>query len=65
MAKAKTLEEIAEEYGVCEKTLRKRIREAEVKIKRGLLFNAEQKLIYDALGHPTDLNKNGTNGKII
>ena len=58
MSKVKTLTQIAEEYEISEKTLRRRIKKNELHIERGLIFKPEQKLIYEALGYPICVDKN-------
>ena len=49
---AKTRYEIAEEYGVCTKTLNKWLRTNNINIGHGLITPKEQKMIYLKLGFP-------------
>ncbi len=49
---AKTRQQIAEEYGVCTKTLNKWLRTNNINIGRGLITPKEQKMIYLKLGFP-------------
>lgn len=49
---AKTRAQIAEEYGISTKTLKKWITYAGIKIPSGLICPANQKKIYQSLGLP-------------
>jgi phage antirepressor YoqD-like protein len=49
---AKSKQQIAEEYGICTKTLNKWLRENNIKFKRGLINPKQQDLIYKKLGIP-------------
>jgi hypothetical protein len=49
---AKTKQQIAEEYGICTKTLNKWFKEEKVKLKRGLINPKTQDYIYKKLGLP-------------
>ena len=46
----KTRKEIAEEYGISERTLRRWIKKIDLNISSGLLSPKEQNLIYEAFG---------------
>jgi hypothetical protein len=48
--KFKTRKELANELGVCNKTLKKMLREKDIVIKRGLISPKDQELIYTILG---------------
>jgi len=50
--KAKTKQQIADEYGVCVKTLNKWLRKKEIKISRGLISPIDQNKIYENFGIP-------------
>ena len=52
MQKAKTRQEIANEYGVDRKTLYRWLKRENIEISKGLVTPKEQKLIYDRLGKP-------------
>lgn len=49
---AKSKQQIADEYGICTKTLTKWLREEKIHIKRGLINPKRQNLIYQKLGFP-------------
>ncbi len=48
----KTKQQIADEYGVCRKTFAKLLIRKRIKIRRGLIYPKDQKIIYSALGDP-------------
>jgi len=50
--KAKTRQEIAEEYGICRKTLSRRLKKAKIYIDSGLIFPNQLKVIYETFGVP-------------
>jgi hypothetical protein len=49
-AKAKTKQQIAEEYGICIRTLNKWLLKWDIKLDRGLISPKEQEVIYSKLG---------------
>jgi len=49
---AKTKKQIADEYGICTKTLCKWIKSEQLEIKRGLIKPKDQDLIYKKFGIP-------------
>ncbi|WP_192348904.1 hypothetical protein [Algoriphagus sp. Y33] len=55
--KAKTRQQIANEYGISAKTLSRWIKNRNLPIDNGLLTPIEQKIIYEALGLPPIANK--------
>ena len=55
--KAKTRQEVADEYGICVKTLLSRLEEAGIILDPGLIFPKTLKIIYDTLGIPDFLKK--------
>jgi len=56
--KAKSRQQIAAEYGICTKTLRRWIREKKLNIKSGLLSPKDLDLIYQSFGNPNEIRKN-------
>jgi hypothetical protein len=52
LIQAKTKQQIANEYGICTKTLSKWFKEEKIIIKRGLINPKLQKTIYKKLGIP-------------
>ena len=52
MGYAKTKKQIANEYGVCTKTLSRWLKQENVELKRGLITPKKQILIYKKLGCP-------------
>lgn len=50
IAKAKTKQQLAEEYGICIRTFNKWLLERNITIKRGLISPKEQEIIYSKLG---------------
>lgn len=53
---AKSKQQIANEYGICTKTLSKWLKEEKIFLKRGLINPKIQSLIYDKLGNPKNSN---------
>jgi predicted site-specific integrase-resolvase len=49
---AKTKQQIANEYGICTKTLNKWLKEGKIRINRGLINPKGQERIYKKLGIP-------------
>ncbi len=49
---AKTKQQIANEYGICTKTLNKWLKEHKIHIKKGLITPKVQQQIYRKLGLP-------------
>jgi hypothetical protein len=49
---AKSKQQIANEYGICTKTLTKWLNGEKIFLKRGLINPKIQKLIYEKLGNP-------------
>jgi hypothetical protein len=52
MKYAKSKQQIADEYGVCTKTLSKWFKDEKIVVKRGLITPKRQLLIYKKLGFP-------------
>jgi transposase-like protein len=49
---AKSKQQIANEYGICTKTLNKWLKEENIILKRGLITPKRQEIIYKRLGFP-------------
>jgi hypothetical protein len=49
---AKSKQQIANEYGICTKTLSKWLKDEKIFLKRGLINPKKQELIYKKLGLP-------------
>lgn len=49
---AKTRKQIADEYGICTKTLNKWFKKEEIDLQRGLISPKSQELIYLKFGFP-------------
>jgi hypothetical protein len=49
---AKTKIQIANEYGICTKTLNKWLKDAKIDLHRGLINPKNQELIYEKFGIP-------------
>ena len=49
---AKTKQQIADEYGICIKTLNKWLKEEKIRINRGLINPKNQEMIYKKFGAP-------------
>lgn len=50
--KAKTRQELSEEYGVCRRTLNRWLEKKHIKLHNGLITPKDQELIYSKLGLP-------------
>lgn len=50
--KAKTRQELAEQYGICTKTLKKWLEKENIFLPRGLISPKNQLVIYEKLGFP-------------
>jgi len=50
--RAKSKQQIADEYGICTKTLTKWLKSEKIQLKRGLINPKIQNLIYQKLGFP-------------
>jgi hypothetical protein len=48
--KPKTRQELANEFGICEKTFNKYLKAAKIKLPSGLVFLKDQERIYKKLG---------------
>jgi DNA-binding NtrC family response regulator len=48
----KTRIEVAEEYGISRRTLKRRLKEAGIRLPPGKIVPADLKLIYETLGRP-------------
>ena len=55
--KAKSRQEVADEYGICVKTLVSRLEAAGVILEPGIIFPKTLKIIYDTLCLPPNLKK--------
>ncbi|MDR3246467.1 MAG: hypothetical protein LBT50_08555 [Prevotellaceae bacterium] len=55
--KAKSREEIALEYNICSKTLTNKMKVMGFSFPKGLLYPAQQEIIYAALGRPEKTKK--------
>jgi len=53
---AKTLQQMADEYGVCRKTFSRLLQRRQIKLERGLIFPKDQENIYNQLGMPKGIN---------
>ncbi|MEM8524755.1 MAG: hypothetical protein AAGG68_08925 [Bacteroidota bacterium] len=53
----KTRQQVAEEYGICYKTLMRRLKKLSIILPKGLLFAKQQKHIYEQLGYPNSTNE--------
>jgi hypothetical protein len=49
---AKSKQQIADEYGICTKTLTKWLKEEKISLKRGLINPRRQEIIYKRFGFP-------------
>ena len=49
---AKSKQQIADEYGICIKTLNKWLEQEKIQLKRGLITPKKQNLIYNKFGFP-------------
>ena len=48
----KTKQNIADEYGICVRTLNKILRENDIIVRKGQISPKEQQIIYEVLGKP-------------
>jgi hypothetical protein len=55
--RAKTRQILADEFGICVKTLNRRIKKANIKVEPGVLLPKTLKIIYEAFGVPTSSKK--------
>lgn len=53
--KAKTRQDVAKEYGICIKTLNRRLDKANIIVETGIVFPKTLKIIYDTFGVPENL----------
>jgi hypothetical protein len=63
--RAKTRQEIAEEYGIDRKTLYRWLRRLNIELPKGLIFPSFQKVIYEELGTPHQLQFKEFHGKSL
>lgn len=54
---AKTRQQIADEYGICTKTLLKWLKNEKIYLKKGLIDPKTQLLIYNTFGDPKEYKK--------
>jgi hypothetical protein len=54
--KAKTRQEVADEYGICVTTFLSRLDKTNIILESGLIFPKTLKIIYETLGIPRLLN---------
>ena len=52
---AKTKKQIAEEYGICRKTLSRWLKKETIKTSNGLITPKEQEIIYGKFGKPKNV----------
>ena len=52
--KAKTREQIADEYGICSKTLRRWLKKNEIQLPHRLISPKDQLKIYETFGFPDE-----------
>ena len=55
--KAKTRQEVAEEFGICVKTLNRRLKKQNIVVSPGVFFPKTLKIIYETFGVPEFLRK--------
>ncbi len=55
--RAKSKQVVAEEYGICVKTLNRRLKKANIIIEHGVLFPKTLKVIYETFGVPKSPKK--------
>jgi len=48
----KTMQQMADEYGVCRKTFSKLLHKKQIILERGLIYPRDQENIYNELGAP-------------
>lgn len=58
MQRAKTKQEIANEYGVHRNTFAKWLKEKDIQLSRKLITPKEQELIYETFGQPVNNSNN-------
>lgn len=51
---AKTREQVADEYGISERTLRRRLKKENIVLPKGNIMPKDQLRIYESLGPPPD-----------
>jgi hypothetical protein len=54
-AAVKTMQQMADEYGVCRKTFSKLLQKKQIILGRGLIYPKDQENIYNELGIPKRL----------
>ena len=57
--KAKTRQQIAYEYGICSRTLKRWLAAHEIKLSKGLITPKEQEMIYNLFGIPKNNQNKG------
>ena len=50
--KAKTRQQVAEEYGICVKTFNRRLKKAKIQLQSGLIYPCDIRKIYKKFGYP-------------
>ena len=55
--KTKTRQQIAQEYGITARTLRRWLKQNKIKLPKRLICPNEQKLIYKTFGHPEQVSQ--------
>lgn len=53
----KTMQQMADEYGVCRKTFSKLLQKKQIILGRGLIYPKDQENIYNELGIPNSTQK--------
>jgi hypothetical protein len=53
----KTMQQMADEYGVCRKTFSKLLQKKQIILGRGLIFPKDQENIYNELGIPESIQR--------
>ena len=53
----KTMQQMADEYGVCRKTFSKLLQKKQIILGRGLIYPKDQENIYNKLGIPNSTQK--------
>jgi hypothetical protein len=56
-AAVKTMQQMADEYGVCRKTFSKLLQKKQIILGRGLIYPKDQENIYNELGIPNSTQK--------
>jgi hypothetical protein len=54
--KAKTRQEVADEYGICVSTLNSRLKKANIILEPGLIFPSTLEIIYETFGETKVIN---------